>query len=515
MTRNEATGGVVDNGSRVLNGGVQTDPTINSGSLSLDNEKSFTEINNADYGKYIGYMVRVQALASKSNLTPSEKEELQRVEKSAQKLDPVNQVNADKTLAGYWTSEQNTVQLHDLNKIRNKMRNAEKNNSVLWQDVVSFDNDFLAEQKIYDPKTGFLNERILHDAAKNMMDTLTENEHLYNPFWTVAIHRNTDNIHLHFSIVEEKNSRPLVEHDGHLQPRGNFKQSTIRKMKSSFSNTVLDVSAAEKDITRERQNIRENITRALHANEQNKTLQDQIDILIKRLPQDHRKWKYATLKKIDPTLTNRVDQITDTLLSGDPNYQRWHTLVNQSQQKYKKQYGNSKQNYEANKERDLKQRVGNRLLSDLAELESTKPSSATVKNETHRSKSQTFEEMRMAGQRANKLLNERDYRKSKPSGSKATDDYASKNKHDYKKSKSSGSRATDDYASKNERDYRKSSGRRLLVKRPRLKKYIMNQRLTKRLQKNVNRDYQAGLTSYDKVKALNKFQETEMYSDFN
>ena len=561
MTRKEATGGVIDEGSRTIAGGVQQDPTIKKMNTISKNvaEKSFTELNSRDYGKYIGYMVRVQALASKDNLSESESKELQKVKRAAQKMDPSNSVKKDKTLSGYWTVDQETVQLQDLGKIRNKMRMAEKNGSVLWQDVVSFDNDFLIDEKIYDPKTNFLDEAKLHEASKNMMITLAKNEKLYNPFWTVAIHRNTDNIHLHFSIVEEKNSRPLVKYKDRLQPRGNFKKSTISKMKSSFSNTLLDRSQIEREITKERQNIRQNITRAFKENLRDKELNHQLEELISDLPTDKRKWKYGTLQKLNPTLVKKIDSITHNMLKNDPNYKHWHNLVKSMDQKSKEQYGRSVESYANNQEKDLKKRVGNRLLTDLAKTDTIKKENLKNFNVTtkpfEKPKERNLDSIKDSVKSANEKLNERfsginvseivrDYRKSTGSsgdnggrssgtnGSKFERDYRkstsasgnndghssgaadSKFERDYRKSTSAsgdnGGRSSGTNDSKFEHDYRKS-GNAFKKNRHRkkpflLKKPIVNQRLTKKLQKNVNKDYQSGLTSLNKVKALDTFR---------
>ncbi|MCT6888055.1 MAG: relaxase MobL [Lactobacillus sp.] len=565
MTRKEATGGVIDEGSRTVAGGVQQDPTItkqNPVSQSVG-EKSFTELNTRDYGKYIGYMVRVQALASKDNLSESESKELQKVKRAAKKMDPSTSVKKDKTLSGYWTVEQETVQLQDLGKIRNKMRLAEKNGSVLWQDVVSFDNDFLIDEGIYDPKTNYLDEAKLHEASKNMMTTLEKNEKLYNPFWTVAIHRNTDNIHLHFSIVEEKNSRPLVKYKDTLQPRGNFKKSTISKMKSSFSNTLLDRSAIEREITQERQNIRQNISSALKKNQKDKVLNHQLKELIDSLPSDKRKWKYGTLQKMDSTLIEKIDSITHTMLTNDENYKKWRSLVNTMDKKSKEQYGRTSESYTSNQEQDLKKRVGNRLLADLAKADSIKKENLkkfTVTKSLEKPKKRIIvsdlDSIKESLANANKKLNEHffrtnvsglghDYRESTGASgdndvhsSDATD---SKFERDYRKSTGASgnsdvhSSSTTD--SKFERDYRESTGasgnsdvhsssttdskfehaykksgsafqKKKHRKKPfLLKKPIVNQRLTKKLQKNVNKDYQSGLTSLNKVKALDSFRE--------
>lgn len=55
-----------------------------------------------------------------------------------------------------------------------------------------------------------------------------------------SIHRNTDNIHIHFSTIKQKPSRELQEWNGEILPRGKRRQSTMDTMKTSFGNELLE-----------------------------------------------------------------------------------------------------------------------------------------------------------------------------------------------------------------------------------------------------------------------------------
>ena len=72
----------------------------------------------------------------------------------------------------------------------------------LYQGVISFDNNFLAQYKIDYTSPGGLTK--LKGIARLGIAELIENSHLDsgNVDWTAAIHTNTDNIHVHFAIVE-------------------------------------------------------------------------------------------------------------------------------------------------------------------------------------------------------------------------------------------------------------------------------------------------------------------------
>lgn len=112
--------------------------------------------------------------------------------------------------------------------------------SIMWQPIISFDNNFLKEMKVYDPTTGYLDEAGLRKASHKMMNYLEKREGLNPIYWTAAIHRNTDNIHIHYALVEQANSRKLQKYKGIEEPRGKFKQSTLDGMKSTFANSFLE-----------------------------------------------------------------------------------------------------------------------------------------------------------------------------------------------------------------------------------------------------------------------------------
>ncbi|BAR79271.1 hypothetical protein BASH2_pXO20109 (plasmid) [Bacillus anthracis] len=90
---------------------------------------------------------------------------------------------------------------------------AQNKGSVYYQDVISFDTDFLIEQKLYDPVTDILDENRIRNASHKMMEQLFKDEQIEenNGFWFASIHRNTEHIHIHFGTVEKENRRKLVE----------------------------------------------------------------------------------------------------------------------------------------------------------------------------------------------------------------------------------------------------------------------------------------------------------------
>lgn len=98
---------------------------------------------------------------------------------------------------------------------------------------------------MYDSKTDTLDERGLIHASRAMMKELMEKENLSDSAqWMASIHRNTKHIHIHFALVENRNTRDekVVKINGEefVQPKGVRKQSTLDAMKQTYGRELRD-----------------------------------------------------------------------------------------------------------------------------------------------------------------------------------------------------------------------------------------------------------------------------------
>ena len=96
--------------------------------------------------------------------------------------------------------------------IRNELR---KTNSVIWDMVVSFSEDFKDKVNTYEDALAILNSRLPRFFKDNGMDPS-------NIVWFAGLHRNTDNKHIHISFFEKEpshlraNKQGLFYHNGKL-----------------------------------------------------------------------------------------------------------------------------------------------------------------------------------------------------------------------------------------------------------------------------------------------------------
>ncbi len=89
---------------------------------------------------------------------------------------------------------------------------AQKNESLMWKTVLTFDNEFLAENGLYDIETKKLDNKKIMQYTRMCMERMLGSEKMSDTAtWTGAIHYNTDNIHVHIATVEIVPTRPLIE----------------------------------------------------------------------------------------------------------------------------------------------------------------------------------------------------------------------------------------------------------------------------------------------------------------
>ena len=332
--------------------------------------KSIAEMNADEFAKYQDYMSRKNAIEANSNshLSNSEKNELALINGYLTKYD-VPTVQDDKVLPGYFTSEKEIIRNEDKADIRKKIRECAMSGSIMWQPIISFDNNFLKEMKVYDPKTGYLDEAGLRKASHKMMDYLEKKEGLNPIYWTAAIHRNTDNIHIHYALVEQANSRKLQKYKGIEEPRGKFKQSTLDGMKSTFANSFFRTTDLLRDLNEARQHLTKSVTASFEESITQPSFQNDLNKFVQNLPNERRKWRFGSLNKMQK---DDLNKLVDHVMLDDPEYGNWTKLFTTYRDYYESLYGhskNNKKNIAYKKWLDMRSRVGNALLSDLRRMD--------------------------------------------------------------------------------------------------------------------------------------------------
>lgn len=266
-----------------------------------------------------------------------------------------------KKCGNLFTSDRDFLSEDESKKLKRCFSIAQENGSFMWQDVFSFDNEWLEKYGMYDRRTGALDEKRLMEAVRNSMTEMIERENFDSLIWSASMHFNTDNIHIHIASVELNPTRYTKE-DGFMQYKN------LYRMKSKFANTLIDRSNEQKKIN---DIMRNNIINGKKEISFNKDIEMKrlVTEIIKKLPEDKRQWQYGynSLHEVKPLL----DELTSYYIK---NYKKddFEKLINSldDEEEYLKEvYGEGEKhfykNYKKNKIDELYYRMGNALLREI------------------------------------------------------------------------------------------------------------------------------------------------------
>ena len=267
----------------------------------------------------------------------------------------------DKKTTSLFTETENNLTKESKVELKELYQQAQNNNSIMWQDVISFDNDWLADQGIYSYKDKSLDENKIKEATRRAMDEMAKKENMEGTIvWSAAIHYNTDNIHVHVSTVQPVNPRE----------RGKRKQSTLDNMKTKVAHCLMDRSQQNKELNNY---IREEVIAKKKVDKfktfGNRKMYKNFKEIYKILPPDKRQWSYNynTMKDVRPPL----DKLTDKYIEKNFKVEHKDFLSNLDKEvlNYKKVYGENSnyKKYKEDKIRDLYTRMGNTILKELRE----------------------------------------------------------------------------------------------------------------------------------------------------
>lgn len=293
----------------------------------------------------------------------------------------INYMNKSKKSSGLFGDQSNHFSYAEKMSMKEMFNKGQENGSVLWGNVFSFDHEFLIKHELLNEKTGALNEIRIKEAVRDSIRVMMKEEEIdKSAVWCGEIHYDTDNIHVHTSIVEMKNTRPMVSiekkrridsktYEGteefELQPKAKIKKKTIDKMKSTFANKLIDRTKDLQAVSELRMKLHHSITIDNEDIKQRKLL----DKIKEVLPEDKSKWQYNNkqIKNFQPL----IDQYTENHLNKyhKHEYEEFKSLLNKEEEFYKETYGEGSddryKDYSKNKIKEIKSKMGNELLREL------------------------------------------------------------------------------------------------------------------------------------------------------
>lgn len=279
-----------------------------------------------------------------------------------------------------------------------KFKIGQQNDSILWQDLFSFRNEWLQEYGLMDPKTNEVDDKRLMNAVKAAMDVLIQSEGYQNYAWIGAMHHNTDNRHFHVAGVEltpsrlwkwhevykkdyrgrylyDENGRKIPTGNKVYEPTGSRKKATLAKMKRVFVNQLIQSAESLKVIDQlARQEIIDAIKNPSILQSPVKEERQLLADIYLKLPRDKRLWNMKNARK--QFFGKEVERLVAFKLQGEANasYQEWKGLVTKLGEEYERAYNKveiegaeafTSSPYYKNKLAELYYDSGNAIISQL------------------------------------------------------------------------------------------------------------------------------------------------------
>ena len=293
--------------------------------------------------------------------------------------------NPEKTTA-LFTKDNDS--LSDMQKVELKklFQKAQNNGSLMWQNVISFDNKWLEKYGAYNPLTGDLDLAKIQSATRLAMDRMAINEKMQSTLvWSAAVHYNTDNIHIHIAGIETTPTREIIKSGAYAgQQRGKLQQKTLDNFRTSVYQTMLDRSASYTDVT----NIIRNIIVGdkKHGYNSGKEMKRLYNEIYSQLPKKQSSWKYnnASVVRLQPQLNALTDMFIQKYHRNE--YAELLQKLDAEERLQREAFGNTYRegDYKRNKLNDMYTRMGNSILNSMKGVKSEATSDFNSKSNNYK-----------------------------------------------------------------------------------------------------------------------------------
>lgn len=329
----------------------------------------FVTPRSSTFNDYINYMDREDAKQHVKMDTSSDKENDFNVFYNF-----MDYMDDEEKQGELFTSSKDRLDGKEKQTVKEQFQLAQQNESPMWQDVISFDNEWLSKQGLYNAVTHTVDETKMRSVVRETMQTMLQAEGMQrSAIWTATLHYNTDNIHVHVATVEPHPTRErmnVLDKDSntwHEEYRAKRKPKTLDKMKSKVANVILDRA-------HEREKIDELLRGTIrYKKENNISLSSfrKTETLFKEamnhLPDDRKQWRYG-YQSINVARAY-IDEITQIYLEQfhPEEIQALKTKLDEEVDVMQEMYGEGSdyQQYKNTKLDDLKKRMGNAILTEM------------------------------------------------------------------------------------------------------------------------------------------------------
>ena len=267
---------------------------------------------------------------------------------------------------GLFNAQSDLLTANDKEKYRQLETVSRNAGCPKYYGVVSFDNNFLIENGLMtsDGKLDVHGIKELGREGINAMISTSNKLDNDNVYWTGAIHTNTDNIHIHFSICEyeRREDRCKVYRD-----KDCIEVKAFDKLKSKIVNRVLGSEYSRQLTELERKSIKPALSSGYSG------CAEQLIKLADKLPSEGG-WQYGRPKM--RAYRDDIDHTVDAVIAADPKlndlWKQYNDMLDSRTDYLRKIYGEGERHlyttFKPNRLADFHRELGNQLLNDLAPL---------------------------------------------------------------------------------------------------------------------------------------------------
>lgn len=267
---------------------------------------------------------------------------------------------------GLFTADKDSLTYQEKVSLKEIFQIAQDNKSVMWQTVISFDNNWLEKNGVYDTEKKVLDEQKIKEVTRLAVNRLLKSEGLEHAVWSAGIHYNTDNIHVHIATVEPYPLREKMLYQGQLEVRGKLKLGNLEKCKSVVVNELMqtrEINLRINDI------IRKDIVNFMKERElsNDQEIKQKFLDLCNILQMNSLGKTYYGNREMAP-YRNRIDEISKMFLDKycPEKYRELVTILEHQTRLYEEAYGRGEKRsfgyYKEDKIADLMKRMGNATL---------------------------------------------------------------------------------------------------------------------------------------------------------
>lgn len=298
---------------------------------------------NCGEGSFLDYMQRPEAFCAENHSDDEFKDFLDYMG-NEEKSDGIFDISAD------LCSEE------EIEKYREYEAHSHEQKCCRYIGVMSFRNEFLKEHGILSDNG--LDNKCLKDLARSGMSEMIHTSAKLednNVYWYGAIHSNTDNIHVHFSVLEyEKRNRKYDK----------LEVKSFDALKSKVVNKILGSERTIEISNLAKQTLLPDFERNCC------NTHTQLIELYNKLPKNQT-WQYGR-DSFEPYRKD-VNNTVDSVINSDPdmkaNFEKYSNLLDEQENEYKKAYGIGQRklyaDYKSNKLNEFYTDAGNKLLNEL------------------------------------------------------------------------------------------------------------------------------------------------------